>query len=144
VLDWGLHWTTSVPGPIDEYNWFKKIAEYTATMPNLNKFVLGMPMYGLDWANGGGPSNPATALEYANIKTLEAEYPSGTFEYNANDQDPHFSYTDSVGVQHEVWYTNQQSVGARMQLAESLGLGIGLWHLGSEDQSIWELPSLNH
>ena len=34
VLDWGLHWTTSGPGSIDEYSWFKKVAEYTATLPN--------------------------------------------------------------------------------------------------------------
>ncbi len=42
---------------------------------------------------------------------------------------------------HSVWYTDQQSVAVRVALAESLGLGVGLWHLGSEDQSIWELPS---
>jgi hypothetical protein len=29
-----------------------------------------------------------------------------------------------------------------MQLAESLGLKIGLWHLGSEDQSVWSLPQV--
>ncbi len=45
-------------------------------------------------------------------------------------------------MHHAVWYTDQQSLGVRAQLAESLGLGIGLWHLGSEDQSIWELPQL--
>jgi spore germination protein YaaH len=41
-----------------------------------------------------------------------------------------------------VWFTNQQSIGARTALAQSLGLKIGLWHLGSEDQSVWELPQL--
>jgi spore germination protein YaaH len=28
-------------------------------------------------------------------------------------------------------------------LAQSLGLGVGLWHLGNEDQSIWEIPGLD-
>ena len=45
-------------------------------------------------------------------------------------------------MRHDVWFTNQQSIGARMQLAQSLGLGIGLWHLGSEDQSVWSLPQV--
>jgi spore germination protein YaaH len=141
VLDWGLHWTTSTPGGLAELPWFTKVADYTATMPNKSKFILGMPMYGLDWPNGGGSANPATPLEFNNVSAEESEF--GVLpEWEPTAAEPHFSYTDSSGVHHEVWYTDQQSLGVRAQLAESLGLGIGLWHLGSEDQSIWELPQL--
>jgi spore germination protein YaaH len=141
VLDWGLHWTTSAPGGMDELPWFTKVADYTATMPNKSKFVLGMPMYGIDWPNGGGSSNPGTPLEFNDIVALEGEL-GITPEWEPVAADPHFSYVDASGVPHSVWYTDQQSLGIRAQLAESLGLGIGLWHLGSEDQSIWELPQL--
>jgi spore germination protein YaaH len=141
VLDWGIHWTTSTPGPLDEYGWFKRVAEYTATMPNLSKFVLGMPMYGIDWANGGGSGNPGTALEYENVLALESVF-GALPEWDSTALDPHFSYTDGFGVHHDVWFTDQQSIGARAALAASLGLKIGLWHLGSEDQSVWELPQL--
>jgi spore germination protein YaaH len=141
VLDWGLHWTTSAPGGMDEMPWFKRVAEYTATLPNKSKYVLGMPMYGIDWPNGGGSANPGTPLEFDNIMALTSEY-GATPEWDAEAADPHFSYTDSNGVHHDVWYSDQQSIAARVALAESLGLGVGLWHLGSEDQSIWELPGL--
>ncbi len=141
VLDWGKHWTTSAPGGIDELPWFKKVAEYTATMPNKSKFVLGMPMYGIDWPNGGGPSNPGTPLEFSEITALANEY-GVTPEWEPEAADPHFSYTDHSGVAHSVWYTDKQSLEVRVALAQSLGLGVGLWHLGSEDQSIWELPGL--
>jgi spore germination protein YaaH len=141
VLDWGIHWTTSAPGSIDEMSWFKRVAEYTATLPNRSKFVLGMPMYGIDWADGGGSSHPGTALEFSEIQNIANEL-GVTPEWEANAQSPHFSYTDSEGVHHEVWYTDQQSIGARATLAQSLGLGVGLWRLGSEDQSAWELPVL--
>jgi spore germination protein YaaH len=141
VLDWGLHWTTSTPGGLAELPWFTKVADYTATMPNKSKFVLGMPMYGLDWPNGGGSANPATPLEFNNVTAEQSEF-GALSEWEPTAAEPHFSYTDSSGVHHEVWYTDQQSLQARAQLAESLGLGIGLWHLGSEDQSIWELPQL--
>jgi len=141
VLDWGLHWTTSGPGSIDEYQWFKKVAEYAATMPNRSKFILGMPMYGIDWAGYGGAGNPGTPLEYANIIALVNEFPV-TFAWDPVAESPHFSYVDGVGVRHEVWFTNQQSIGVRAELAESLGLGVGLWHLGSEDQGVWGLPQL--
>ncbi len=141
VLDWGLHWTTSTPGGLAELPWFTKVADYTATMPNKSKFVLGMPMYGLDWPGGGGSANPATPLEFDNVTAEQSEF-GALSEWEPTAAEPHFSYTDSSGVHHEVWYTDQQSLGVRAQLAESLGLGIGLWHLGSEDQSIWELPQL--
>ena len=141
VLDWGIHWTTSAPGPIDEMAWFKKVAEYTATLPNRSKFVLGMPMYGIDWKNGGGAGNPGTAMEYSEIVSLASEL-GVTPEWEPVAEDPHFSYTDGQGAPHQVWYTDKQSIGKRAALAESLGLGVGLWHLGSEDQGVWELPQL--
>jgi spore germination protein YaaH len=140
VLDWGLHWTTSKPGGIDELPWFKKVAEYVATMPNKSKFVLGMPMYGIDWANEGGPSNPGATLEYGEIMALANEF-GATPEWAEPAADPHFSYVDA-GVPHSVWYTDKQSLEVRVSLARSLGLGVGLWHLGNEDQSIWEIPGL--
>jgi len=141
VLDWGLHWTTSTPGGMDELSWFKRVAEYTATLPNKSKFVLGMPMYGIDWPAGGGPANPGTPLEFDNITALESEY-GVTPEWEPVAADPHFSYVDGNGVRHSVWFSDKQSIEVRVALAESLGLGVGLWHLGSEDQSIWELPGL--
>jgi spore germination protein YaaH len=141
VLDWGLHWTTSAPGGMAELSWFTRVADYTATMPNKSKFVLGQPLYGIDWPNGGGAANPGTPLEFDDVTALESEV-GATPEWEPVAAEPHFSYTDASGVPHSVWYTDQQSVALRAQLAESLGLGIGLWHLGSEDQSIWELPQL--
>jgi spore germination protein YaaH len=141
VLDWGLHWTTSGPGGMDELPWFQRVAEYTATLPEKSKYVLGMPMYGIDWPAGGGPSNPGTPLEFNSIMALASLY-RATPEWEPTAADPHFSYVDGNGVQHSVWYSDQQSIATRVALAESLGLGVGLWHLGSEDQSIWELPGL--
>jgi spore germination protein YaaH len=141
VLDWGLHWTTSAPGPLDEMAWFKKVAEYAATMPNKSKFVLGMPLYGIDWAGAGGSTSPGTAMEYSEIMELVGQY-GVTPQWEPLAQDPWFTYTNAEGVQHTVWFTDSQSVQARVELAESLGLGVGLWHLGAEDQSVWELPGL--
>ncbi len=141
VLDWGLHWTTSGPGSIDEYGWFKRVAEYTATLPNPSKFVIGMPMYGIDWANGGGSSHPGKALEFSAITSL-AEGLGVEPGWDSLALSPHFVYTDGEGAHHDVWYTDSQSIEARAQLARSLGLGVGLWRLGEEDQSVWALPQL--
>jgi spore germination protein YaaH len=141
VLDWGLHWQTSAPGPIDELAWFTRVAEYTATLPNRERFVLGMPMYGIDWPGAGGASNPGTPLEYSNTMAESTVF-GALSEWEPVAADPHFSYVDSAGVHHSVWYTDQQSIGLRVALARRLGLGVGLWHLGSEDQGVWSLPGV--
>ncbi len=140
VMDWGYHWVTSGPGSIDEYNWFSSVAKYTATMPNLHKFVLAMPLYGVDWPNGGGPSSPGTALQYSELTSLIASL-GITPEWDNSSQSPHFSY-NAGGVQHQVWYVNQHSLEVRAGLANSLGMKLGLWRLGKEDQTIWQLPLL--
>lgn len=141
VLDWGIHWSTSTPGSIDEMPWFEKVADYTATMPNKSKFVLGMPLYGMDWPEGDGGKHGATALVYSEVLALASELGIEP-EWEPTAESPHFSYVDGEGVRHEVWYVDQQSLAARAALANSLGLGVGLWRLGGEDQSIWELPAL--
>ena len=141
VLDWGTHWVFSAPGSIDEYGWFKRVAEYTATMPDLSKFVLGMPLYGVDWPVPGGPSHEGTALEYELVVELAARL-GITPEWESGGEDPHFSYTAAGSIRHEVWYVDQRSLAVRAALAASLGMKVGLWRLGHEDQSIWQLPQL--
>jgi spore germination protein YaaH len=52
----------------------------------------------------------------------------------------YFTYTDSSGVTHQVWFSNAQTEGDRITLAQSHGFGIGVWHLGEEDQTLWSNP----
>ena len=133
VLDWGYHWVTSAPGSIDEYAWFKKVAEYTATMPNLGKFVLGMPLYGVDWPAGGGQEHPGTALEYAAVMELASSL-GVTPEWEAAALSPHFSYTAADGVRPGL-ERHQQSLQARgaRGLARDEGWALAPRALGPDD-----------
>jgi spore germination protein YaaH len=141
VMNWGLHWSVSSPGALDDLPWAREVADYTASMPNKSHFVLGTALYGFDWPNGGGSSNPATALEHSEVMALAAAVRARpTLDPTAYAW--HFSYRDSSGTPHDVWYGDATTVGARIQLARSRGLGIGLWRLGSEDQRVWENPML--
>lgn len=141
VMDWGIHWSTSTPGAIDDLPWATDVADYVATMPNKHRYVLGLGLYGLDWPAGGGPSNPATPLEYADVMDLAARTGS-TPTVDPTARSPHFSYTDAAGVAHEVWYQDATSAALRIRVARERGLGVGFWRLGREDQAIWSNPLL--
>jgi spore germination protein YaaH len=141
VMNWGLHWAVSGPGAIDELPWAREVADYVATMPNKRKFVLGTAMYGYDWPNGGGPSNPATPLEHSEMMQLVARV-GATPQLDPTAYAWHFSYREPNGTPHEVWFGDATSIAARVRLARERGLGIGLWRLGSEDQRLWDRPLL--
>ena len=136
---WGIHWRTSGPGAIDDWAWASQVAAYVAARPNRAKYVLGFGMYGFDWPSGGGTSHPATPLEWDDVHSLLAQT-GAQVVYDATQRAPHFSYTDGSGTPHDVWFTDAQSLGERIGLAHSTGVGIGLWRLGVEDQSLWNDP----
>jgi spore germination protein len=120
--------------------WATKVADYVAKQPNLAKFILGTPLYGMDWPSGGGPANPATALQYADTEALAAQV-GATPTLDPVAQELHFSYT-SGGVSHDVWFNDLASVSQRVALARARGLGVGIWRLGTEDPAIWTDPQL--
>jgi spore germination protein YaaH len=136
VLAWGAHWEGSTPGPIAPLAAASATATYLASLPNASHFVLGAPMYGLDWADGGGPANPATADEYTGIVAL-AHARHAVVRRDPASAELTFDYTDAAGSRHEVWAMDATAVAALLRIAHEHDLATGLWRLGEEDQRVW-------
>ena len=142
VMCWGIHWTTSTPGAQDDMTWVRQVVAYITTLPRLNKFILGMQLYAMDWPNSGGSANPATAMEYQDVMNLAASE-GMTPTYNPTADAWTFSYTDAAKVHHTVWFTDASTEADRVGLARQSGLGgVGVWRLGREDQRLWADPDL--
>jgi spore germination protein YaaH len=139
VMNWGYHWSASSPGSPDDMPYVRKAADYAASMPYKRRFVMGSPLYGMDWPAGGGPSHPATALHYPEVVALAARYGARP-RLDPTAYSWHFKYTDPSGVGHDVWFNDRTTLAARMQIAKDRGLGFGVWRVGQEDQSVWDLP----
>jgi spore germination protein YaaH len=148
VIAWGTHWEGSAPGPIAPLSYVSAVARYVASLPHANRFVLGVPMYGLDWPVAGGSSrqapgteqSPATALQYTNVLTL-AHSTGATPLLDRSVDEPTFAYTQG-GVAHRVWYMDAQSVADRLRIAHAYGLLAGVWRLGGEDPALWSSPTI--
>jgi spore germination protein len=139
VMNWGVHWATSAPGPLADVRWAASNADYVATMPQPKKWILGAPMYGLDWTGAGGTARPATPLEYADVQALIARV-GATPRYDAAAAEWTFTYS-AGGQTHTVWYLDSRALGERFALARVRGLGgVGVWRLGTEDQTTWSQP----
>ena len=136
IMAYGEHYDEGSPGPIASISWVKKIVEYTRkqNLP-LNKFYLGIPLYGYDWQEN---EEKATGLTYEQIENLRQDYGAMRL-WDEDSQSPHFSYEDD-GHTHEVWYEDRASVAAKVALADRAGFaGVTFWRLGSEDPSVWQL-----
>jgi spore germination protein YaaH len=140
VMAWGIHWERSAPGPIAPLPYVEGVARRLTRLPHASRFVLGVPMYGLDWAAHGGPAHPATALQYAAVIAL-AHSAGGRPARDPASGEMTFSY-NRAGLAHHVWYLDAQAIAQRLGIARRFGLAVGLWRLGEEDQEIWGLPGV--
>jgi spore germination protein len=153
VMAWGTHWEGSGPGPLAPLSFVRGVARYVASLPHARRFVLGVPMYGLDWsvshvgpyrvsASGvaaGSPhaANPghAVALQYAEVSAL-ARAVGATPVRDPVSGEMTFTYSLS-GVAHRVWYMDARAILERLRIATSYGLAAGVWRLGEEAQGVW-------
>jgi spore germination protein len=152
VLAWGAHWAGSGPGPITPLTNVDEVGRFVDSLPSRSRFVIGVPMYGLDWiaptgsgdapgaegaasASGGGVEQ-ARAYQYSEVLAL-ARSVGATPHRDPSSQELTFDYTTRGGVPHQVWYMDARSVVAAVRIARTSGLAVGLWRLGSEDQRIW-------
>jgi spore germination protein len=140
VLAWGAHWEGSAPGPIAPLVEAEAVAAYIASLPHASRFVLGAPMYGLDWSEGMAAS-PATAYEYSGVTAL-ARAVGAVPAREAGSQELTFSYT-AKGVMHRVWYLDARAVLDLLRIGRAHGLAVGVWRLGGEDQTLWSAPILS-
>ncbi len=145
VMAWGTHWEGSPPGPIAPLAYVGAVARFLASLPHAGRFVLGAPMYGLDWPVPTAPSPHApslraraTALQFTDVIAL-AHSTGATPVLDRSVDEPTFAYTQA-GVKHSVWYMDARSITDRLRLAREYGLQAGVWRLGEEDQGMWSSP----
>ncbi len=158
VMAWGPHWEGSGPGPIAPLSFVQGVARYVASLPHARRFVLGVPMYGLDWAvsggrgrsrgggggesgrggggsGGGTESARATALQFTGALAL-AQSAGVAPVRDPSSGEMTFTYVRG-GISHRVWYMDAIAILARIAIARRYGLVAGVWRLGEEDQSLW-------
>jgi spore germination protein YaaH len=135
VMAYDEHWSTSEPGPIASMDWCRKVASYSLKVLGKEKLIMGLPFYGRAW----GHINPSRAYIYSGIERLKEEYEVS--EVTRTGGIPHFSYEAPVSV--TVYYEDDFSLSARMEMYRSLGVGaVGFWRLGQENPGVWKLVGL--
>src|SRR3989344_417084 len=135
LMTYGEHWDTSSPGPIASVPWVKSILSYANSLIPRQKLFAGVPMYGYDWSN----TSKARGLTYSDVKNLISKYKPKVL-LDSRSQSKHFGYRDSAGVNHTVWFEDKDTIQAKMNLFNNLGISnTAFWRLGSEDTRVWSI-----
>lgn len=129
LMTYNWHWPGGSSGPIAPLPEVKKIVEYAVKALPRSKVVMGIPMYAYDWViNKPNQKTISYSQEYA--VDLSRKYGS-VIHYDKIAAQPSFRYTDSNGLQHEVWFEDARSVLAKYRLVKQYQLGgMGAWKLG--------------
>lgn len=126
------------PGPVASINWVRRTIEFALSLgvPK-EKIVVGIPLYGYDWAmRKDGSFDTAKVLEYEDVANIMKVFEARP-QFDEKSASPYLEYT--VGKKHIVWFENEKSFAAKLELAKELGVGgIAFWRLGGEDPAVWE------
>ncbi|MBU5467440.1 glycoside hydrolase family 18 protein [Virgibacillus sp. MSJ-26] len=127
--------------PLDQV---RKVAEYALTEIPAEKIVLGQNLYGYDWTlpfvEGG---EYARAISPQQAITI-ARKNNTAIQFDQTAQAPFFTYYDSSGSEHEVWFEDARSIQAKFDLIKELDLrGIAYWKLGLSFPQNWLLLENN-
>lgn len=126
---------STVPGSTAPINWVEATVAYAVSQIPVQKLLLGVPWYGYDWNTATGP--PARSLRYPQTMELASRF-GAVPQYDEASQSPFLRYTQD-GQEHQVWYEDQRSMIAKLELANKYGLaGVGGWRLGHEDPGVWD------
>ena len=137
LMTYGEHWDNSAAGPIASLGWVEKKLIYLQSLGvPLEKFYLGIPLYGEDWNKD--KEELGMGLTYTDVQNILDEYDPDV-KWDDKQKSPYFFY-EKEGDTHEVWFEDARSVGEKIKLANKAGLGgVTFWRLGGEDSDIWKI-----
>lgn len=132
LMAYDEHYPGGSPGSIASIGWVENVIKYAVTTIPREKILLGTAAYGYDWS-----SNGTKAYSISGIYNLASTY-GASIKWDSLSQSPYFTYTDTSGISHTVWFENAQSLNYKLDLVNSYNLsGIAIWRLGLENADYW-------
>lgn len=121
ILPWEKENTCKHPAPVCPVGEMRQMIEHTAETLPTQKILLGIPAIGYNWKLSCH-SDTAIAV-YLNQAPILAYNNFADILYDNTAQAPHFSYYDSAGSRHMVWFHDPRSISKRLDLVEEYCLG---------------------
>ncbi len=134
IMTYDEHYPGGTPGPIASISWYENVIKYALTVMPKEKIYLGAATYGYDWSSIG-----TKAYSINSCYNLAAKYNSQVL-WDDTYKAPYFTYYDVNNISHEVWFENEESLGYKLDIVNTYGVGgIAIWRLGLENSDYWNV-----
>ena len=123
----------SAPSPIAPLSWVEQVLQLAVDEIPHEKILLGLGAYGYDWTN----SADGISLQWSDAETIAHDH-AVTPAWDTSSSSLWFTYSDTHGRTHTVWYENARSLQEKIGLAHRYQIaGVFIWRLGGEDPALW-------
>lgn len=142
IMGYDYHWKGSPnAGPVSPknsgsiwspYDVTRSIDRYLDRGAPASKLALGIPYYGYEWETNDSALGAKTVGSGSAVTYTEAAAKEGTYgrKWEPQSSTPYLVYRSDT-LWKECWYDDEESLGAKYDLARMKGLvGVGIWALG--------------
>ena len=128
TYEWGRG--GSPPAPVAPLGEVREVLRYAVQEIPREKLLLGIPLYGYDWTLPHVPG-PKQGRRVSLAEAHELAALSGaSVDYHSGHESPRVRYQDAAGSDHVVWFEDERSLMAKLDLVRALGLrGVSFWRL---------------
>lgn len=133
LMAYDQHETPGAPGSIAGEDWYEKTLDKRMKLLAPNRTIVAIGGYGYDW---NGQDIDSLTFQEAVIAANDS---GATVSFDSASNNPHFSYTEDDGTEHDVWFLDGATAYNEIHAADLYQpAGYALWRLGSEDPSVWD------
>jgi len=133
LMAYDEHSETTKAGPICSQKWVEAAVENLCKKVTPSKVVLNIAAYGFDWSK-----DTVEKVTYQEALATARES-DGIVDFDNDTYNLHFQYYDGKDQIHEVHFVDAATNFNTLRYATEYGLaGTALWHLGAEDNRIWD------
>lgn len=138
TYEWGYMY--GPPMAVAPVNLVRRVLDFAVTQIPREKILMGIPNYGYDWTL---PfiEGVSVAEKVSNTEAVErAARVGAVIQYDQLAEAPFYRYFDEIGREHEVWFENEASIRAKLNLVAEYGLeGVSYWNLMDYFPGNWEV-----
>ncbi|MGH7856284.1 MAG: glycosyl hydrolase family 18 protein, partial [Candidatus Binatia bacterium] len=140
IMAYYYSWSTSRHGPVAPMAILESLGKYALGDPDQriprHKVSIILSLWGWDWPMPEG--TPGTLIQLARAREIAASH-GVTPKRDPEEMSLNFLYTAGDGGTHEVWIDDFESIRARVELLQSLGMPrVDFWHLNTGDPPLWD------